>query len=207
MILSLNEIEATILKAARGAGMEWGLAEEAAQAARWLARHGLRFESILLDILEAAPWDAEITLAAPWLRPRNAESWLCPIRVGACLLDLAVTPPWGIERVMQPLLLLPFVARLPAPATLAWGDMCLSWGDPKIAPWQIGAGAPSRDRAEIVELAPSATRPDSAAEIRGGVEIDPTIWPRIQAFEARTYMPASLRSRLSGAGSATGDND
>ena len=34
MKISFHEIEMTILKAARGAGMEWGLAEEAAQAAR-----------------------------------------------------------------------------------------------------------------------------------------------------------------------------
>ena len=45
MIVSFNEIETTILKAARGAGMEWGLAEEAAQAARFLARLGLPFEA------------------------------------------------------------------------------------------------------------------------------------------------------------------
>ncbi|NJO21709.1 MAG: DUF3726 domain-containing protein [Sphingomonadales bacterium] len=37
MIVSLNEIENLSLKACRGAGMSWGLAEEAAQAARWLA--------------------------------------------------------------------------------------------------------------------------------------------------------------------------
>jgi hypothetical protein len=207
VILSLNEIEATILKAARGAGMEWGLAEEAAQAARWLACRGLLFERGFLGILEAKPWDAEITFAALSLRPCDSQTWLCPIRAGACLSDLAVMPPWRIERVMQPLLLLPFVARLSAPVTLTWGDVSLSPGDPRFDAWHIGGGTPSGDRAEIVELVASGTLPGTQAKPKNGVEIDPTIWPRIQAFEARTYVPASLHSRLSGAGSAAGDND
>ena len=39
--LTLPEIQSLCFKAARGAGMEWGLAEEAAFAARWLAAAGL----------------------------------------------------------------------------------------------------------------------------------------------------------------------
>ncbi|MFV0473400.1 MAG: DUF3726 domain-containing protein, partial [Pikeienuella sp.] len=38
--LSLNEVETLTLKAARGAGLSWGEAEDAALATRWLARHG-----------------------------------------------------------------------------------------------------------------------------------------------------------------------
>ena len=36
MHASLNEIESLCKKAARGAGMSWGLAEEAGKAAKWL---------------------------------------------------------------------------------------------------------------------------------------------------------------------------
>ena len=38
---SLNEIEALGKKAARGAGMPWGMAEEASKALRWLCAHGI----------------------------------------------------------------------------------------------------------------------------------------------------------------------
>jgi hypothetical protein len=207
VILSLNEIEATILKASRGAGMEWGLAEEAAQAARWLARRGLRFERSFLGILEAAPWQAEIELAAPSLRPRKAEAWLCPIRVGAYFSDLAVPSSWRIERVLRPLFLLPFAARLDASVTLVWDDLRLSAGDTESELRPVAIGAHTPDRAEIVEVTASGIRPGDTTEMRGGIEIDEAVWPRIQAFEKSTYVPASLHSRLSGAGSTAGDND
>ena len=41
MTFSLNEIEAIGKRAARGAGLPWGLAEEAGKAARWLTARGL----------------------------------------------------------------------------------------------------------------------------------------------------------------------
>ncbi|NND22495.1 MAG: DUF3726 domain-containing protein, partial [Silicimonas sp.] len=41
MSYSLNEVEATAKKAARGAGYPWGLAEEAAKATRWLCAHDI----------------------------------------------------------------------------------------------------------------------------------------------------------------------
>ncbi|MEF9603350.1 DUF3726 domain-containing protein, partial [Paracoccus sp. PXZ] len=48
MLLSRNETEALCLKAARGAGMSWGLAEEAAFAAGWLGAHGIDGAGALL---------------------------------------------------------------------------------------------------------------------------------------------------------------
>ena len=39
--LALSELRALIIKAARGAGLSWGMAEEAGWAAEWLARRGL----------------------------------------------------------------------------------------------------------------------------------------------------------------------
>ena len=41
MSFALIEVEATAKKAARGAGHSWGMAEEAARAARWLCAHGI----------------------------------------------------------------------------------------------------------------------------------------------------------------------
>ena len=39
--LSRNEVASLCMKAARGAGMSWGLAEEAGFAAAWLVQHGI----------------------------------------------------------------------------------------------------------------------------------------------------------------------
>jgi hypothetical protein len=208
VILSLNEIEASILKAARGAGMEWGLAEEAAQAAGWLARQRIGFEAAFLDLLDIAPWRAEIVLDGELLRPRNPGAWICPVRAGACLSDLAGAA-WRIERVVQPLLLLPFAARLEAPFSLIWDDVSLSaWGSRIVArPNDVRAGP--GDRAKRVELITSETvvAAEVAAVQDDGVDIDAALWAKFRALEMRTYVPASLHSRLSGAGSAAGDND
>jgi hypothetical protein len=206
VILSLNEIESTILKAARGAGMEWGLAEEASQAARWLARRGIPFEAAFLDLLEAAPWRAEIVLDPGLLRPRDSEAWLCPIRAGACLSDLGLPLPLRIERVLQPLLLLPFAARLETPVTLAFDDVSLSVCGAEV----IATPADAARRAERVELTAAGKSPSietAARSLTAGIVIDAVVWAKLQLFEARTYVPASLRSRLSGAGSAASDND
>ena len=50
--LSLNEIDACTKKAARGAGMSWGLAEEAGKAVRWLARYNLPNIELIVPLLE-----------------------------------------------------------------------------------------------------------------------------------------------------------
>ena len=47
MTWSLNEIETLSRKAARGAGLSWGLAEEAGKATRWLAAAGLPGPQVL----------------------------------------------------------------------------------------------------------------------------------------------------------------
>src|SRR4029078_635119 len=47
MIVSRNEIESLALKAARGAGMSWGLAEEASVGAGWLADSALPWAGTL----------------------------------------------------------------------------------------------------------------------------------------------------------------
>jgi hypothetical protein len=60
MLFSLNEIEAQLRKAARGAGLPWGLAEEAGKAARWLAMHGidgLPASAALFEQNDGRPYD------------------------------------------------------------------------------------------------------------------------------------------------------
>ena len=51
MALSQNEIESLCIKAARGAGYSWGLAEQAGFAAGWLAARGLDATAPLLALL------------------------------------------------------------------------------------------------------------------------------------------------------------
>ncbi|SEC74339.1 Protein of unknown function [Rhizobiales bacterium GAS191] len=220
MIVSLNEIETTILKAARGAGMEWGLAEEAAQAGRWLARRRLAFEVPLLAVLEAEAWRADAWLDGSrrdgvCLRPRRGDAWLCPIRAGAWLSDLGEWAPLRIERVLEPLLLLPFAARRAHPLELSWAGVSVLIGAATFAVRPQDSPSLRAPRAEIVELAASpAAGPPESHDLESldvlpgrGVSVDLPAWSKLQGFEARTYVPASLESRISGAGAAKSDND
>ncbi len=210
MILSLNEIEITVLKAARGAGMEWGLAEEAAQAARWLARQRVGFEAACLSVLEAAAWRTDIAVDSACLRPNASEAWLCPIRAGACVSDLAATPPLRIERVLQPLLLLPFAARFMRPVALMWTGVRLFLCGGRLAVRPGGLRSAFCERADMVELSALGVADSTDGvdmPLGNGVEVDPGVWSKLDALAARTYVPASRRSRLSGAGAATDDNE
>ena len=52
LVVSSNEVDALAKKAAKGAGMPWGLAAEAGKATRWLADRGLPGPAVLADLLE-----------------------------------------------------------------------------------------------------------------------------------------------------------
>ena len=99
MAFSLNEIEATCKRAARGAGLPWGLAEEAGKAARWLTARGLPGAEELAEVLarndgksygDLAPVSADGVWRAPAGR-------LCPIVTGAALCDRAAEIAAGTE--------------------------------------------------------------------------------------------------------------
>jgi Protein of unknown function (DUF3726) len=209
MKISFNEIEMTILKAARGAGMEWGLAEEAAQAARWLAGFDLPWADPLLGLFQTANWHSLMIGDEQCLRPVSPRDWLCPITVGAYLSDLGEKAPQAIERVRRPILLLPFAARGRRSAELAWegarfrleagGAACSCEADGTIDP----------ACAEWITLEHRTDGPGHKMPLlRGGSPtVDDAAWEALKRFEFRTYVPASLRSRLEGAGPALEDND
>lgn len=106
MIYSLSEIDANCKKAARGAGLSWGYAEEAGKAARWLAAHQLAGASLLAGYLS--------------LRHENPEDYQgshprCPLLAGAALCDGGhddTKHSIVFADVVCPLLLLPYLAQL-----------------------------------------------------------------------------------------------
>ncbi len=98
--LALSELRSLITKASRGAGLSWGLAEEAGWAAEWLARRGM----------PAADW------ATLWLAAR-IDGAISPVEVGASLAD-EIANTRGISNralpdgLMAPGYLLPFLHRV-----------------------------------------------------------------------------------------------
>ncbi len=123
--LSRNEIESLCTKAARGAGMSWGLAEEAGYAAGWLASRGLDGAGVLATHLRSAQgnsWQDICPVVEPgeW-HARTVGQPLCPIALGATLSDHVCVDPalfdghgLCVGEVNFPGLLLPFIAMAAA---------------------------------------------------------------------------------------------
>ncbi|MBP5856601.1 DUF3726 domain-containing protein [Marivibrio halodurans] len=224
---SLNEIEAVARKAARGAGMSWGLAEEAGKAARWLALHDQPGLAALVDLLEWRDGRAHETL-----RPHEttgadgARLWqaaggaLCPVAAGTALVDFAfdlrrADASIRLHIVRTPLLLLPFIARAAAEEGRRFEMTCgAPGGDPAIT--QLSPDGPTGPLPRLPGEADILIRPATDGGTRSeratpriarGVAVDRRVWARAERLAHRTYVPASDGSRLSGAGAGLSDND
>jgi hypothetical protein len=221
MIVSRNEIETLVLKACRGAGMSWGLAEEAARAAPWLADRALPWDRSLLARLEQGRSIAAPVLAGGDIRPGLDGEALCPIHAGAALSDLlGQAGILTLHHVVEPIWLLPFADRRARPG----GRVVLWWegGGVELAAAQPipGHGAlrgllVDRVQRILVELHPGAggeapigrTERLRRPEPPQGIVADPAAWAALETWAARTYVPASRHSRLAGAGAGLSDND
>ena len=87
--LTLAETESYLRKAARACGLDWGIAEEAGKAARWLAAFKLPGpETLLAHLQNLAGQDYSDFVpncsAQPW---QSNAGPLCPIITGAALAD------------------------------------------------------------------------------------------------------------------------
>ena len=209
MSFSLNEIEGTAKRAARGAGYTWGVAEEAGKATRWLCAQGLDGATELAFVLEQGFPDAlnahtPRKLKSIWA----ADKDLCPLMTGAALSDCArilQTGPIEMRRVSAPLLLLPFVANaaqmIACHVTITFSDF-----------------AAVTDGAQLSWLNEATRRADRVQITRGGsldnprarhtrATPNPAAWGILTGFAHRTYAPATEESRLLGAGAGLSDND
>ena len=209
MSFSLNEVEATAKRAARGAGYSWGLAEEASKATRWLCERGVDGCVELARLLDAnlasAPVEhAPQSLDSPW----QASGPLCPLATGAALSDSVAgwkAAPLELRNVAVPALLLPFAAMA---ARQIGGCLSVSTGDQKAMTDGID-----------LEMNPAFSLPNADVTVSSGGEItkacacsaratpDPEAWATLNRFAHRTFAPATEESRLLGAGAGLSDND
>jgi hypothetical protein len=214
MIVSLNEIESTVLKACRGAGLSWGLAEEAGQAARWLAARRIAWEASLVRLLTDRDGVSAPVLVETEIRPSLAGTAVCSIQAGAAVSDLI---GWRgkmiVHDLLEPLWLLPFAARHAEGATLI--EMTWVGGSVRLVSGDICDGSEitvldARQIAHLtVALLPSDPRqqPLRAQQQSNGMTVDDASWAELGRLAHRTYVPASMQSRLAGAGAGLLDND
>ena len=209
MSFSLNEIEATAKRAARGAGYTWGHAEEAGKATRWLCAHGLDGVEALASLLHRNLAQAP-EKHAPCI---SGETWtgtdvLCPLATGCTLSDSAEilgAAPVTLTNVTAPTLLLPFasnVARILNRGVSITIDGAQAQTD-GIALRLTGA-IPDQAQSITVRLA-EVTPPPQRLQSRATP--DPAAWSVLTHFAHFTYAPATEESRLRGAGAGLSDND
>ena len=203
MSWSLGETAALALKAARGAGLSWGLAEEAAAAVIWLHSNNLPGISALCSYL-----------GNPDGKPRTDGA--CPILTGCALIYGAMASPKRAGEVTEigpiraPLLLLPFVARLEGGTiwllTSRSGQqrdhsMDGSAGDSFASHCLRGAA-----HCQLVYQTHRQIVAPHHETIRLADHFACCV-DRLGTFAHRTYAPATGQSRLSGAGAGLTDND
>ena len=217
LFLSRYEVEALSAKAARGAGMGWGLAEEAGIAVGWLQGRGIDALAALLghlDRVDGRPWGAVAPVIGKGIwHPAGSEA-LCPIALGATLSDHRDLPEARLNDgaltlgpVGYPILLLPFVADIArhrnAPLSVIWDGGALEID---------GDGLPTGPVDPLARLTVAVLRLRMASVAAGRAVMAPPSMcdrqtlARLDEFALRTTVPASARSRAD-AGAGTGDND
>lgn len=225
---SSNEIEQLCLKAARGAGMSWGMAEEAGFAARWLAERGLDGPGALLLQLVSAngrPWHEICPVVEPGIfRPIENET-LCPVALGAALCDHAAVCLTEMDKsaihigpVNNPILLLPFLSDL---ARLMANSIQFKWDGGQVTVSQDGQV--SQDLEKLVKpttiegvLSSEKNRDQVGQNPQQSIVVTkplPTplfvsaeILKGLNGFAMCTTVPTSEASRAD-AGAAASDND
>lgn len=217
-LLSLAEMEALAIKAARGAGLSWGMAEEAGAAVRWLASHGLPGPEVLLRHLEAfdrRDWAVIAPVVTDRVWRTGGAGALCPLAAGAALSDRAGLEdgpghsPLTLEHLADPGLLLPFAAMaagaLGRPLRVAWDGLAVvvTADDVAFETTEDGVADPLAASVVVAPVeAAAAMRPATAAPRR----VSLSVWQGLDRLAFRTYVPASAASRA-GAGAGTTDND
>ena len=215
LLCSLNEIRALATGAARGAGLPWGVADEAGRAARWLEARGLAGLSTLdgaLESLSAPDWRRcfPVPEGALW-RAESGE--IDGLLAGMTLADRADRPlPFSddgalvLARVRWPLLAMPFLAGV---AQACGARLVVSLG-PQTPAIGIGPQSVSESgrvlvgmalaKAVRIENGGNGAMPPDLPRLDGSIPVDRGIYASLDRRAARTCVPESAESQARGAG-------
>ncbi len=222
MELSLNQIEHTARKAVRGAGLPWGLADDAGRAVRWLETLGLAGMSWLADLL----FRVDHRPLRKWrIRPQStgwqgASGVISPLLAGPSLSDILplyrqqLRHQLTLRAVVCPQLCVGYLGV----ASLQTGvSMAVSWA--RVTVEVMGDGVRyAGQRPPDFDQGPHdldiyfAHQTESAAsgllaERVGSRQVDVRVLDRLESLVRRTYVENTDTSRLSGAGAGIRDTD
>jgi hypothetical protein len=213
--LTLAETESCLRKVARACGLDWGIAEEAGKAARWLAAFKLPGPELMLAHLQQLR-NQDYRAFCP---QQGVEPWqaggglLCPIITGAALADrsaqLLSGKSFELETTAYPLLL---VATLGQAARCHQSVFTTAWAGVRVSCFANGLSIEgNRDDLQRAEVAAVSCRQDSLSVPQQlpstlAYEIEERIFRQIDKLAFQTYAPATEASRT-GAGPELTDND
>ncbi len=213
---SLNETDALVRKAARGAGLSWGLAEETGKAARTLAITCEHCLSTLADVLEAGRAGE---LSRKVIRHGASFRAACdkpldPLVIGPSLVDhefLLDAGTLSIEgSIRAPILLLPYLRKMALEAARPL-VVSTNLGSLMITGCANADTAPAALSEDVASLRLSISEnPVGAVPAHAPIQavmLPQEVRQRFEALAALTYVPSSERSRATGAGAGLNDND
>lgn len=193
--------------------MTWGDAEECGAAAVWLARRNLPWADVVLSRLQGPTGGVFTPAPGAW----PADGAICGLRGGIALSDFAALPegvgtvPLLLGPVLDPMLLLPFLARV-----AEWQDAVIEveiagvcHATVSVTGLHIADGALGHGTSGPVTLRfdLDADVPDQlVGSAAHPADIENTLWNRLDRLALKTTVPSSETSHAR-AGGARPDND
>ncbi|MEP3277297.1 MAG: DUF3726 domain-containing protein [Stappiaceae bacterium] len=213
---SLNEIDAMAKRATRGAGYNWGHAEEAGKATRWLAEHDFSGPELLAQLLTLND-SKSYHKTAPCFENgkwQAREGDLCPLLAGSILsdhaMDISGSGIFEFSDVAYPLFLAPYAVVASGGtgngAVLFWDELVLHVGPHGVAV------SGNREALMSPFTAQVTCRIDRTADVvaslsKCGRVVKDESWRILGKLAQRTFAPATDASRLAGAGAGVSEND
>ena len=206
---SVGETRSLTVKAARGVGMPWGIAEEAGFALDWLVRHGAPGVTAMCRYLSFYATGIEQGRTPVTMPGTEGDGWVCPLGFGTALSDGAINLPDGEFRLREPMILIPFLAACAGSGAvrLTIGDISIDissdgFHSEMITHSLLIAEAECRIASIADNDLPATTHPVN----RVGSTMTECI-AVLTRYAHNTYAPATEASRLAGAGAGLSDND
>jgi len=217
--LTLVEAESYLRKAARACGLDWGIAEEAGKAARWLAAFDLPGPETMLAHLQQLPAGGY----RQFIPDCSREPWqasgglLCPVITGAALADRSTQMLDGhcyrLAATAYPLLLAATVGQA---ARCHRTVFTTAWAGVRVSCFENGLSIEGNRDDLLLQRVDSITcrqdcQQDELAEPQQlpstlSYAIDYDLFKAIDQLAFQTYAPATDASRA-GAGAGLTDND
>jgi len=199
--LSLSEISFYVTRAAVGVGVPWGLAEDLARTAVYIARGGVDPSPLIVDALSRL--DSQTSQSQLVFEDHGDSTELTT--EGSGMLSVIFAAPaardWMIEQHNSGKCDLS-VTQLDVPDLAVSIVRALTPGTRR---WSVGKSAD-----DSIKVSLSKEQGADVSNITGhsgGALVDSSAWCIIQTYFAKCLVASTTESRLGGAGAGVNDND